>query len=461
MKDAKLFPDFSVTIRGDVPLPDNDQPLIGVEFKDMSPSTLTGGGQARWDFGDGQTSQENNPFHVYLQPGLYTVKLTTARRTAKPLEMVNRIYIDRPVTTRRDEKNLPKLADYLPILETYDARKLNAASLRQLVLVYQFQADQAASAFETTQPSNPEEGSRSASATLSPEQVAKMREAVRPWIEKAVKAGQAPFLADSPVSEDADLYGLVQVVGPMARDQLGDSALAQRIWQGAAAKIKTPALQGHCLLEAADIAITDLVQPDKAKPLLTAAEKLLAETKTGLSASRLQTVWGDYYAATGQGAKARQAYAKAEELLGTYKAHTERTAWMGAHSRSTEEFLKTGQLERAVAQIRQWQQDFPTEKLAGYLHLLYARYWAARRMFDQVIGLNEQLQNAAPDAPYADQLLLLCAECDWTRGQPDRAIATLKDLLNKYPGSPLVPTAKDMIQRIQSGAKPKLPKTKP
>jgi tetratricopeptide (TPR) repeat protein len=460
LRDAKLFPDFQFTIRADVPLPDNDQPLIVVEFKDVSPAALTGGGLARWDFGDGQTAQENNPWHVYLRPGLYTVKLTTGRRTAKPLEMANRIYIDRPLLTRREEKNLPTLDQCLPILDTYDPAKLDAASLRQLVLVYQTKADQVAAALEPAAPANPEEGT-SPSIQWTPEQVAKMREAVRPWIQKAVKVGQTPFLGESPVSEDADLYSLAQVVGPMARDQLGDSQLALRIWEGAAAKIKTPTQKAHCLVEAADIAITDLLQPDKAKPLLETADKLLADAKTGLPASRLQTVWGDYYAATGQGEKARKAYAKAEELLGTYKAHAERTAWMGAHSRSTEEFLKTGQWERAVAQIRQWQQDFPTEKLAGYLHLLYARYWAARRMYDQVLGLNEQLQTAAPDAPYADQLLLLCAECDWARGQPDRAIATLKDLLNKYPGSPLVPTAKELIQRIQSGAKPNMPKTKP
>ncbi len=460
MKDHKLFPDFQFTIRADVPLPDSDEPLIVVEFRDLSPSTLTGGGSARWDFGDGQTAQENNLFHIYLRPGLYTVKLSTGRRTAKALEMVNRIYIDRPFLTRHDEKKLPTLDQCLPILDSYDASKLDAASLRQLVLVYQFKADQVAAAFEPSGPANPQEGT-SPAILLSPEQVAKMREAVRPWIQKAVKAGQAPFLTDSPVSQDADLYSLVQVVGPMARDQLGDSQLAFHIWQGAAAKIKTPAQQGHCFVEAADILITDLVQPDKAKPLLEAADKLLADTKIGLPASRLQTVWGDYYAATGQGEKARQAYRKAEELLGTYKSHTERTAWMGAHSRSTEEFLKTGQLERAAAQIRQWQQNFPTEKLAGYLHLLYARYWAARRMYEQVLGLNEQLQTAAPDAPYADQLLLLCAECEWDRGQTDRAIATLKDLINKYPGSPLVPEAKDWIQRIQSGTKAKPPKRKP
>ena len=32
-----------------------------------------------WDFGDGQTTDQDDPVHVYLRPGLYTVKLTVAR----------------------------------------------------------------------------------------------------------------------------------------------------------------------------------------------------------------------------------------------------------------------------------------------------------------------------------------------------------------------------------------------
>jgi len=31
-----------------------------------------------WDFGDGETSEEENPLHVYQNPGVYTVSLTDA-----------------------------------------------------------------------------------------------------------------------------------------------------------------------------------------------------------------------------------------------------------------------------------------------------------------------------------------------------------------------------------------------
>ena len=74
------MPDFLVKIAGDVPLPDNDVPLVGVLFRDNSPKPLTmQGAKLQWDFGDGQTSDLPNADHVYLRPGLYAVKLSIRR----------------------------------------------------------------------------------------------------------------------------------------------------------------------------------------------------------------------------------------------------------------------------------------------------------------------------------------------------------------------------------------------
>ncbi|HRD82825.1 MAG TPA: PKD domain-containing protein, partial [Saprospiraceae bacterium] len=41
-------------------------------------NTSQGQGSVIWNFGDGQTSIQNNPAHTYAQPGTYTVRLTTA-----------------------------------------------------------------------------------------------------------------------------------------------------------------------------------------------------------------------------------------------------------------------------------------------------------------------------------------------------------------------------------------------
>jgi len=43
------------------------------------------------------------------------------------------------------------------------------------------------------------------------------------------------------------------------------------------------------------------------------------------------------------------------------------------------------------------------------LTLLYARYWAGRGQYDQVVSLSDQLLAVNPDSPYIDHLLLLAA----------------------------------------------------
>lgn len=168
-------------------------------------------------------------------------------------------------------------------------------------------------------------------------------------------------------------------------------------------------------------------------------------------ASRLQRVWGDYHALTGDGEAARKAYNEAEAILGTTRSHTERTAWQGAHSRSAEQYLKTGELDRAIVEIRAWQEEFPAEKIDGYLNLMLARYWAGREKYAEAVAQAEQLLTVNADSPYIDQLLLLAADCEVKRGRVDRALATLHQLLKEYPGSPLVPVVRANIAKLESG----------
>ena len=51
-----------------------DKPL-SVQFSDQSEGSITGW---LWDFGDGATSTEQNPLHMYTSAGVYTVSLTVA-----------------------------------------------------------------------------------------------------------------------------------------------------------------------------------------------------------------------------------------------------------------------------------------------------------------------------------------------------------------------------------------------
>ena len=61
MQTEKIVPDFLVNIAGSVPLPENDAPLVGVQFANISPRALVANSKFLWDFGDGQTSEAENP----------------------------------------------------------------------------------------------------------------------------------------------------------------------------------------------------------------------------------------------------------------------------------------------------------------------------------------------------------------------------------------------------------------
>ena len=51
------------------------------------------------------------------------------------------------------------------------------------------------------------------------------------YLAKAVAAGKAAFLDESAATGDDDLLKLAQLIGPMARERLGDSETAFQIWQ--------------------------------------------------------------------------------------------------------------------------------------------------------------------------------------------------------------------------------------
>jgi len=465
-RSEKLVPDFLINIAGSVPLPDNDIPLVGVRFADTSPKSLTASAKRQWDFGDGQTSEQASPDHVYLRPGVYSVKLTI-RRSGRPAEMTNRVSIDPPKAT--DPAKLHKLDDYLPVLAQYDPATLDAVALRQLILAYQWKADQLLAPPEAKPgtESTPDEQLPPAQLEKRQAQAAARKAEAQKYLAAAVAAGKTAFVGDSAAKGDDDLVRLARLIGPMARDQLGDSSTAGLIWLGAAKRINAAQAKAECLIHAADVALNDLGAREAAKAAksyLDAATAQLGPTaaKPGPVASRLKRVWGDYYALVGDGKSARKAYAEAESLVDSRRTNAERIAWAGAYARSTEQFIRTGELDRAAAQIRQWQDECPADKITGYVTLLCARYWVAREKYPQAIALAGQLAAVNSDSAYVDQILVLAADCHFEMRETDKAIQTLQSLLKDQPGSPMVPEVKKRIQELQAqeAAGAKKPKKK-
>ncbi|MBC7338071.1 MAG: PKD domain-containing protein, partial [Clostridia bacterium] len=97
----RFLPDFRFNVVGAVSLPENEIPLVVAEFRDASPPALVSSARVEWDFGDGQTAQGPAVVHVFLRPGLFTIK-ETVTRAGRPFEMPQRIWIGPPPAPPRE-----------------------------------------------------------------------------------------------------------------------------------------------------------------------------------------------------------------------------------------------------------------------------------------------------------------------------------------------------------------------
>jgi TolA-binding protein len=409
--------DFVAAILGDCPLNDSEQWMVRAQFLNTTDAVFRDGARFHWQFGDGQTSQEASPVHIYLHPGPYQVTLSVKRGT-KTLQVSNLVEIGRPILLAGQKSTEDQLTDYLPLVADYDPLTLDAEGLVQLAKAY----------LESDDP------------------------------QGAVKVGSVAFAATATKQNDAARWELAQLLGPVLRDRLHDPQAALNLWRSAGKLISRRDWRAQCAVEAADICLHDLLQSAEAAPFLDFARQRLSDAQ-GETAARLHLVWGDWNARQGNAAEARAAYGQAERMRVVQRRTAEANAWRGAYSRSVEAFLRDGQLNRARDELRGWQRDFPLDKIEGYQATLWARYWLAAGKPDQAIAVANDLLAVNPGSSYADRLLMLAADCHSRQGRPERARAVWQSLLTDYPGSPLVTEARDKLAADPPTASPDTPPT--
>jgi TolA-binding protein len=376
--------------------------MIRVQFRLVAPAMTAARRRMHWDFGDGQTSNQPDPVHIYLHPGLYTVTMRVAGE-ADASAIVNRVPIQRALVFSAEPEPEDTLAGYLTIAQKYDPAKLDPAGLLQLVRAY----DQGGSPL------------------------------------RAARAGQGGLRGRRAVDAEGGLE-LARTVGNLLRDRLDDPDYAMAFWQQAATVLGPAAWKAECEIEAADVALDDLLKPETARKLLDSATARMSQVADGRLSSRLNRVWGDWYARKGDRSSARAAYARSMTAFNGRTA-VEQQARRGALSRSSEEFLRGRALDRARAELRRWQDEYPIDKVEGELTFLQASWWAARGKFAQAIATAGDLLAVNPDSAYADRVVFLSGECEEKLGRFARAQASFQSLLKDYPGSPLVGQAREKL----------------
>lgn len=412
-REEAYQPDFQMTILDDLPTPEGDSAMVRVQWRQLSADSLKSNARFQWHFGDGQTSTKANPEHVYLHTGVFQVTLAITRG-ARTVETTNRVAVHRQYMTSGQQVRTPvSLEDYLKAVSQYDVLQLDGESLVQLVKAY-LRADQT---------------------------------------ERAAEAARAAFSSDASGQTDQSRWELARLIAPLLRYQMNQPKGAGEMWYAASRLVKRHDWRAAALAEAADILIHDLLEPDKAKPLLDQA-KALVDAGDATTRSLYLRVLGDWYARHGQGDDARRAYRQADQARRLLYNETQRIAWRGAHSRSVEAFLQEGQLDRAREELDRWQRDFPADKLDGYLAWLQMRCWIAMNELPQAIAVAAASLTVSPNSPYADRLAYQIAQCERLQGHTAQAIAALQSFLADYPGSHFTSQARQELEELkqQSGS---------
>ncbi len=412
-RSGKDLPDFVVEHLGAVSLPENKGRLVRVRFVFTGAVGMLRAGKRSWDFGDGQESSADSPVHIYLKPGIYRVRLRITPRGGSPVEVASRV----PIWPEPPDPGRPAKEDdiqhYAAAVKNYTAAGLDPESLLVLARVLEY---------------------------------------VEEW-ELLCDKVQEGLANRSQTIAALHIFPLLDIAVPAARVRLHKPEQAVHILRLAAARTASPEDRASLLLRAADISVNDMNRPNLAGELLdhlpVGTDQLRPDDQAAYWRIR-----GDVLARLGKPEPARDAYRRAARLhaAGTATA----IARSGSYGRTIEGLLQDGNFVLAHLQLIAWVDEFPGCKLTGYWHLLRAQLALQERRYDEAIRTVQDGLLVAPDSPYADQLLWIEADASEASKDLVRATRALEQLLDEYPGSPLVEKARNRLRELRTaaGAKP-------
>ena len=367
-----------------------------------------------WNFGDGVTSNEAEPSHVYLATGTYTVSLTM-RRAGRDIVWRQKVVVNRDwwkqVTTKPiNLKSLPlKIRDY-------PFKNMTAPALYGALLLYQ-ELDQQ---------------------------------------ESLLKVGAAIVTKLKALSEP-DACEAAVIFAKALRDTAKDPAKAIQVLRLGEATVKQPELRARMILMAGDTMYYHQHKPSLAKGEYERVVRDYGGAKKYVRLSLMRL--GDIIRERGQLEEARRYYLQSLEVRGERPPGRE-TLDMAMRSLETEEFLRRGDLPAASDSLNLWQWQQPEEKLRGQWSVLKVKYSLAKKEVAEAIEEAEVMLRVNPESQYAPELLLLLAAARRERGEEKLARAALDRLKKEYPDSPLVKVADEELKKKPTKRKAKKPTAK-
>ncbi len=409
--DRRVVPDFLAENEGEATLTGEARRyLTRIKFKNTYRVTPMGRYSWRWDFGDGNHSEEYAPTHVYLAPGVYTVKVTL-RRDGSTYETTQKIDVQRD-WARQTEVKIDGRESYYSQIAEYNFAKMPVPHLLN--------------AFDYF------------------DEIEKR--------DDAITVGKILLGCQQPLDEQVFFKKMLRLAELLVRKKDGQGAAA--VYERALTKLTRRALVAQIALERADVLLVRLGKLVEAEQLYN---KVLQDRdlRSGFLRRRALIGQGDIWWQKGDYQKAEAAYLQAERIPVVTRSRIQEIAMPAAFARVVEGYLNEDKLEPAREHLARWQWERPTDKLRGDATLLAAKLFIAEDERRLAVRALEALVGVNPDSESAPEALSLLADCEIALGHHREALRALETLKTDYPESPLQEGLDERIARVSKFVKPK------
>ncbi len=381
-----------------------DARLVSVRFTSVSSAgdDLIKGYQ--WDFGDGQTSTEPRPSHVYLAPSIYeaTLRVTStggAHATVTKRVLARPDYGDLRFTLREMDAALKVVGDY----------GLDRLPTPSLLGAWSF-----------------------------------FREAEAD--DKAFEAARQLYARRADLPADR-LYAVAMDLGRRYQDA-DQPEKAEECLQAAlgAAPQNDQAKRCEARFALCDLHFLGMDDPGRARPEYEKLREDFPKADPGRRREALIRI-GDTYRNEGNTDEALKAYEQAESDP-AFLPEQPRRLVVAAQLEAAGSYLRTGQAEEAGKRLDELLWRYPTMRLEGrpaalrvQAALQQGKYKEARRLADTFVAFSK-------DANYLPPVHLSAAEACTELGLPDQAADHYRKIVDQFPEAPEAPEAYAALKKL-------------
>lgn len=365
--------------------------LFKVKFRDATPDRSSRGYSSKWFFGDGTSSEERHPEHVYFRSGEYTVTFALVR--GRGLSRIRQKIIVGADWEHQGQRRGDTAARYYEFVKKYDFKSMKSLDLDAALTFF----------------------------------VALGRDL------EIIRTAAALFPRTDDVASKT-VYRNAVLLGERLRDlkHMPDEALL--VFRAALGRQADEGNKAKLRRRIGDTLLYALRKPDEA--LAEYRQVLDRHGKLEDNVVRLaQLRLGDVYKAKADYDRALAAYKKAAGMLPYKRSHAVNSVRRGAFAQSIQGYLRQKQFDEAQNLLDIWGWEHPLDRIAGEWSLVAAEVALAKG--DKGAALREAMDcaNANGSGPHADALLAFAGRTHVDEGRGAEAVKIARRIQQKYPES--------------------------